>query len=50
MEKFISERIAENKELFSKEELKILEHNFYLIKKVVKKGCSYWQLFFLMLL
>lgn len=43
MEKFINERITENKELFSKEELKILEHNFYLIKKIYMIGCINMQ-------
>lgn len=34
MEKFIKERINENKELFNKEEYSILENNMNVIKKI----------------
>lgn len=34
MEKFIKERIDENKGLFSKEEYRILENNMNVIKKI----------------
>lgn len=34
MEKFIKERIKENKELFSKEELKIIDNNVNVVKKI----------------
>ncbi len=38
MEEWIKERIKENEELFSKEELKITKNNFSLIKKMYLIG------------
>lgn len=38
MEEWIEERIKENVELFSKEELKIVKSNFKLMKKVYLMG------------
>ncbi len=34
MEKFINERIKENKELFSKEEFEVIESNMNVIRKI----------------
>lgn len=34
MEKFINERIKENKELFSKEEFEVIESNMNAIRKI----------------
>lgn len=38
MNEFIKERIKENKNLFSKEELKIIEDSFTLMKKIYLLG------------
>lgn len=38
MNEFIRERIKENAELFSKEELTIIESNFTLVKKLYLLG------------
>lgn len=38
IEEFIQERIEENKELFTEEELKIVKENFVLIRKIYELG------------
>lgn len=38
MEKWIEERIEENKELFTDEELKTIDNNFAVIKKIYILG------------